>query len=391
MWSHDRHHCITPPHLLEKLLESDDAAVREAALNTLLASSELRGGREGMPSLAGMAASAGGRRTIFDARHEASLSSAVLARSETSEPSQDGSVDRAFDGFGLTRRFYAEVFGRDSIDGFGMRLDGYVHYGRAFNNAFWDGRRMVFGDGDGIIFSDLTGAQDVITHELTHGVTETTAGLVYHKQSGALNESISDVFGSLVKQFSRDETAAEADWLIGAEVFTPRFAGDALRSLKAPGQAYNNPDMGRDRQPAHMKDFVVLPDTPRGDNGGVHLNSGIPNKAFYLTAVGIGGHAWKAPGQIWYEALKASTRTTEFQEFAETTSVKAAQLFGVGSTEQQAVDDAWAQVGIRVASIGASADDLVSASTVSLDTIGETLERLSAEVKALTAAVQESQ
>src|SRR5207302_4651253 len=140
-----------------------------------------------------------------------------------------------------------------------------------------------------------------------------------HNQQGALNESISDVFGSLVKQRSLGQTAETADWLIGAEVFTPGIEADALRSLKAPGTAYNNNLFGKDPQPDHMNKFVHKPDTQMGDWGGVHTNSGIPNKAFFLTATGIGGSAWEAPGHIWYEALKASGEMTDFQEFADTT------------------------------------------------------------------------
>src|SRR5262249_55590064 len=156
-----------------------------------------------------------------------------LARSEDGAPSADESVNRAFDGLGKTREFYKTTFDRNSIDGNGMRLDGYVHRGRQYNNAFWDGREMVFGDGDGRLFTDFTKSLDVIGHELTHGVTEFTAGLEYHNQSGALNESISDVFGSLIKQWSLQQTAAQADWLIGAEVFTPGVEADALRSMKS--------------------------------------------------------------------------------------------------------------------------------------------------------------
>jgi Zn-dependent metalloprotease len=238
--------------------------------------------------------------------------------------------------------------GRNSIDDRGMRLDGYVHRGVRYNNAFWDGQEMVFGDGDGIVFSDFTGSLDVIAHELTHGVTEHTAGLEYHNQSGALNESMSDVMGSLVKQWSLRQTADQADWLIGPEVFTPGIEADALRSLKAPGQAYDNATFGKDPQPDHMRKYVQLPDTDEGDNGGVHVNSGIPNHAFYLAAVGIGGYAWEAAGHVWYESLRASTAATDFQAFADTTDGLAVALYGADSTEQQAVRDAWDQVGIQV-------------------------------------------
>src|SRR5689334_5306965 len=322
-------HCIIPPHLLEKLLSSDDSEVRQVALNTMLTTARLRGERGIRASLAGAAATPGnGRRTAFDCQNGTFLPSAVLARSEDGPESPDVSVNRAFDGLGTTRDFYKAVFNRNSIDGQGMRLDAFAHFGERFNNAFWDGQQMVFGDGDGRMFSDFTGSVDVIGHELTHGVTELTAGLKYHNQSGALNESMSDVFGSLVKQWSLKQSADEADWLIGPDIFTPGIDADALRSMKAPGHAYDNDLFGKDPQPDNMEDYVKLPDTEMGDFGGVHVNSGIPNKAFFLAALRIGGFAWEAPGLIWYESLKASHAETQFQEFANTTYRKAAELFG---------------------------------------------------------------
>jgi Zn-dependent metalloprotease len=338
--------CIVPPHVLDHLRQSGDLAVREAAYRTMLDTTLLRGQRFVRASLLGPGAPAEGRRTIFDCGSSTNLSDARLARTEQGEVSPDASVNRAFDGLGATRRFYAEALGRNSIDDRGMRLDGYVHRGVRYNNAFWDGQQMIFGDGDGQVFTDFTGSLDVIGHELTHGVTEHMANLEYHVQSGALNESMSDVFGSLVRQWTRQETADRADWSIGADVFTPGVGADALRSLSNPGQAYDNDLLGKDPQPAHMRDFVELPDTEDGDNGGVHINSGIPNKAFHLTAVRIGGYAWAAPGRIWYESLRASTRTTDFQAFARTTAGKAGELFGQGGVEQKAVLSAWADVGI---------------------------------------------
>jgi Zn-dependent metalloprotease len=341
--------CITPPYILDRLLDSGDAAVRQAALATLISTAQLRGQRQVRAQISGaLGASAGGRRSVYDCRNGTFLQLAELVRSERDKPVADVSVNQAFDGLGATRDFYREVFGRNSIDDRGMRLLGYVHRGRNYNNAFWDGQEMVFGDGDGEIFTDFTGSLDVIAHELGHGVTEHTAGLEYRNQSGALNESMSDVAGSMVKQWSRKQTAEEADWLVGAEIFTPRVEADALRSLKAPGTAYDNDLFGKDPQPDHMDHYADLPDTEEGDNGGVHLNSGIPNKAFYLVATGIGGYSWEAPGHIWYESLKASTATTDFQGFADTTYRKADELYGVGSREQQAVQSAWDGVGIRV-------------------------------------------
>jgi Zn-dependent metalloprotease len=374
--------CITPPHLLRKLLENKDRDIRQAALNTLLATQQLRGMRMALGSFA--ATSGGnGRRTVFDCHNSTNLQAATVARTEDGPVATDDSVNRAFDGLGATRDFYRDVLNRNSIDDLGMRLDGYVHRGNRYNNAFWDGREMVFGDGDGILFTDFTSSLDVIGHELAHGVTEFTAGLEYHNQSGALNESSSDVFGSLVKQWTNKQSALESDWLIGAEIFTPAIRGDALRSMKAPGTAYDNEDLGKDPQPDHMSRYVHLPDTDEGDNGGVHINSGIPNKAFYLTSIAIGGYAWEAPGHIWYESLKASSPNTQFQDFANTTHAKAGILYGTASAEQQAVLSAWREVGIQIAGVppgkggGGKPED-------SLQALAQKLETLSAQVKVLT-------
>jgi Zn-dependent metalloprotease len=387
--------CITPPHLLKKLLESKDGGIREAALNTLLATAQLRGERSVRATAGFLPAPSGGRRTIYDCRNGVVLSSATVSRSEDGAASTDESVNLAFDGFGSTHEFYKDVFDRDSIDGRGMRLDGFVHRGNRYNNAFWDGQEMVFGDGDGIIFTDFTKSLDVIAHELTHGVTEFTANLEYHGQSGALNESMSDVFGSLVKQWSLGQSASSADWLIGAEIFTPSIGADALRSMKAPGTAYDNSSMGKDPQPDRMDRFVVLPDTEDGDWGGVHINSGIPNKAFYLTAIEIGGNAWEEAGHIWYESLLASNQFTQFQEFADNTYTKAGNLYGTGSVQQQAISTSWREVGIRVTGArgrgtgsnkgrsGSSEDDSLVALTSQIQTLANQVKILSKEVSAL--------
>ena len=374
--------CIMPPHMMQKMLENKDAEIRQIAVSTLVATASLRAERTVRASMAGglFGAPNEGRRTIFDAKRRRSLPMATRARSENDSATADAAVNRAYDGFGQTREFYKQVLQRNSIDGQGMRLNGYVHYANKFNNAFWNGQAMIFGDGDGKVFTDFTTSLDVIAHELAHGVTEHTAGLEYHNQSGALNESMSDVFGSLVKQWTLQQTAAQADWLIGAEVFTPGIKADALRSMKAPGTAFNNALFGRDPQPDHMDRYAQMPDTEDGDNGGVHINSGIPNKAFYLVATNIGGKAWEAPGHIWYEALKASGAQTDFQEFAETTFMKADQLYGAGSVQQKAIQDAWGKVGIRV---GAGPGAMGVAGKDGLAELAKKIDALTAEVHAL--------
>jgi Zn-dependent metalloprotease len=375
-------HCITPPHLLRKLLESPDKAVREAALNTLLTSATVRGERN-VRSLIAEATPSAGRRTIYDCRRSTDLSQARLVRSEDGEASSDDAANRAFDGLGKTREFYQKEFHRNSIDNEGMRLDAYVHYDKRLNNAFWDGRKMLFGDGDGEIFTDLTKSLDVIGHELTHGVTQYTAGLEYRAQPGALNESISDVFGSLIKQWSLGQDAASADWLIGAEVFTPDIKTDALRSMKQPGSAYDNKLLGHDPQPDHMDRYDHSPN----DNQGVHINSGIPNTAFYETAIAIGGNAWEAPGHIWYKALKASVADTDFQAFANTTFTSAGELCGINSVQQRAVRDAWRKVGIEITLPSVAGFTAMFAPPVETS-LAKQLDTLSAQVKELTKEIE---
>jgi hypothetical protein len=247
---------------------------------------------------------------------------------------------------GATFDLYWSVFGRNSIDNAGQDLLGSVHYGQAYDNAFWNGTQMVFGDGDGRYFNRFTISIDIMGHELTHGVTGHQANLAYHDQPGALNESISDVFGSMVKQHAHapQQTAAAADWLIGAGLFTSAVNGVALRSMKAPGTAYDDKVLGKDPQPADMAHYV----TTTSDNGGVHINSGIPNRAFYLAAAAMGGYSWDKAGRIWYATLCDSrlTSNAQFQDFANLTTDNAGRLFG--GNEQQAVADAWRQVGIIV-------------------------------------------
>jgi Zn-dependent metalloprotease len=279
----------------------------------------------------------------------------TLIRSEGQGPIGDVAVNEAYDGFGFTFDLYWEVYGRNSIDNNGMDLIGTVHYGNQYDNAFWDGTQMVFGDGDGTIFNRFTIAVDVIGHELTHGVTGATAALEYHDQPGALNESISDVFGSLVKQRSLGQTAAQADWLIGAGLWAAGINGVALRSMMAPGSAYNDPLIGKDPQPDHMSRYV----NTTSDQGGVHTNSGIPNKAFYLLALALGGNSWDVGGNIWYRTLLDSrlSAAAQFQDFAGLTADNANQMYG--ASVRAAVAQAWQDVGIDVPGPTSSADEFL--------------------------------
>jgi Zn-dependent metalloprotease len=267
-------------------------------------------------------------------------------RREGAAPVADIGSNEAYDGLGATWDFFWDAYRRNSIDGEGLPLDGTVHYGENYDNAFWDGERMVFGDGDGQVFRRFTSSLSVIGHELTHGVTQFTANLDYQGQSGALNESISDVFGVLVDQHSQGQTAETASWLVGPELFTDEVQGDALRSMKAPGTAYDDDVLGKDPQPADMSGYVET----RDDSGGVHLNSGIPNHAFYLAASSIGGKAWEGAGLVWYDAMTSGNLkpSSNFAEFAAVTEASATARFGAESTEAHAVASAWKTVGVQV-------------------------------------------
>jgi hypothetical protein len=343
---------IIPPHILEALAAAAGAeeAVKEAARQTLTLTQSFREERNGVGAALRTARRLGTalrphkNRLVYSCGGGTILPGS-LKRAEGQGSTGDQCVDECYDGFGSTFDLFWQIFQRNSIDDNGMDLIGSVHYGKNYDNAFWNGSQMVFGDGDGITFNRFTCSIDVMGHELTHGVTAHTANLDYRGQSGALNESISDVFGSMVKQFSRNQNSSDADWLIGEGLFTARIHGVALRSMKAPGTAYDDPSIGKDPQPADMAHYVNTPT----DNGGVHINSGIPNHAFYLLAIALGGKSWDRAGKIWYATLldHRLSHAADFQAFANLTWDNACKLYG--SVVGNEVVKAWKHVGINVA------------------------------------------
>ncbi len=345
--------CIVPPHILESIVERGSSKQREFARKTLTASAKFRSQRERMTeetTSVTTAAAAGKQRLIYDARNGTSLPGAVV-RSEGDPAGSDLAVNEAYDGSGVTYDLFFSQYGRNSINGSGMQLNSTVHYRKGYDNAFWNGQQMVYGDGDEDLpldqrlFNRFTIALDIIGHELTHGITQFEAGLVYRDQPGALNESFSDVFGSLVKQFQHGHTSAQADWIIGAGLFTSNVNGVGIRSMKEPGTAYNDPVLGKDPQPGHMDNYVQT----SSDNGGVHINSGIPNRAFYAAALQMGGYAWEKAGKIWYVTLRDKLGSrSNFQDAASLTIQTAGELFGAGSAEQAAVQAGWEAVGLGV-------------------------------------------
>jgi Zn-dependent metalloprotease len=286
------------------------------------------------------------RRVVYDAKHGRELPGRKV-RADGGAASRDPAVNEAWEGAGRTWDYFRRVHNRRSIDDRGMRIESTVHFGEGFSNAHWNGRQMIYGDGDGKYFRRFTASLDVVAHELTHGVSQYAAGFGFTGQAGALAEHFSDVFGVLAKQYARKQLASRASWVVGDQLFTRRVHGDGIRSLKAPGTAYDDPILGRDPQPAHMRGYV----RSTSDQRGVHVNCGIPNHAFYLAATMLGGRAWEVAGRIWYRALTWELGPrSRFQHCADATARAASDLYGTKSEPVAAILAAWNAVGIDVSS-----------------------------------------
>ncbi len=343
---------FVPPYVLDQIagapalgVEVDPECV-ECAKSTLVLDERLRGQRRDADPTASHAEPEAAPWRVHTAANGTQLPGRQV-RAAGEPEAGDAAVEEAATGGSAALALFAEVYGRDSFDGAGAPVIMTVHYGRNYDNAFWNGTQLVFGDGDGRIFDRFTKPVDVLAHELAHAVTEHTAGLVYRNQPGALNESLSDVFASCTKQRLLGQGVAEADWLIGTGLFLPGVQARALRDMAAPGTAYDDPVLGRDPQSGHMDGYIETTD----DNGGVHLNSGIPNRAFHLAALAIGRSSWEGAGAIWYAALTGPHvgPLTDFAGFA------AATVAAAGS-HGEAVTAAWSDVGVTPGPLGAPAE-----------------------------------
>ena len=344
-----------PPYLLERLAAAHvDDHVCRCGRHTLDIDASLRFRRQVPPRVAGAPLeglpATHGPLAVYSAGNAATLPG-TLVRAYGDPPTGDQATDEAYAGGEAVLDLFAEVYDRASYDGRGAPVIATVHYEQGYDNAFWDGHQLVFGDGDGRVFDRFTKPVDVLGHEFAHAVIQHTAGLVYVDQPGALNESLSDVFASCLKQRLRGQTAAEADWMIGEGLFLPGVRARALRSMAEPGTAYDDPVLGRDPQVGSMADYV---DSER-DNRGVHLNSGIPNRAFYLAATALGGTSWETAGRIWYAALTSGIGAgTDFAGFAQA-CVTAAERHLPASVS--AVREAWDRVGVPVGAVSRSVPD----------------------------------
>lgn len=311
-------------------LEVDWRRARSAACKFALRS------RAVLPTaVSALAAAATPSVLVFDCGHGTTLPGTPIASPGSST---DLSAKRTFDETMAVVSFYQTIFGRNSLDNAGMTLLSSIHFSVNYNNAGWTGTQMKYGDGDGNIFIDFTKSNDVIGHELAHGVTQFTSGFAYVNQSGGLNESMSDVFGSMFRQWRANQTVSTADWLIGKEIMGPGAISRGFTCLR---------DMAK---PAASHCLAPQPTKFSQYHDGMdpHESSGIPNLAFYKAATAIGGKSWEKTGKIWYQALNgfAPSPNMKMKVFADRTRTLAGTLFPADPAIKTAVDKAWKAVGL---------------------------------------------
>lgn len=252
--------------------------------------------------------------------------------------SKDSTVKNTFDETTALAQFYQSVFNRNSLDNAGMTLISSVHYGQGYANAFWNGAQMTYGDGDGQVFIDFTRSNDVIAHENAHGVTQFTIQLDYYDEPGALNESLSDVFGSMFRQWRRSQNVNQADWLIGAEILGPLSIGKGYKCLRD----MVNPAASHCLSPQidHYSKYQPGMDP--------HNSSGVPNLAFATASKILGGNSWEKIGKVWYRAMTGygSSPSLKMKDFANRTRKEASALFAGQTALLNAVDLGWKKVGL---------------------------------------------
>ena len=273
--------------------------------------------------------------TVSDCKTTRVLPGTPIANPTTSA---DPTVSRTFDTTKKVADFYQTVFNRNSIDDAGMTMASSVHYDLRYNNALWNGFQMIYGDGDGQIFLDFTLGNDVVAHELTHGVTQHSLQLVYADEAGGLNESISDVFGSMFRQWTANQTVDKADWLIGADIMGPQATAkgfNCLRDMSAPAAKH-----------CLAPQITAYKDYKKGMDP--HLSSGVANLAFCSAAKAIGGKSWEKIGKVWYKAVTGFTPAPNMTmtDFAMRTRQSATALFPADKVLAKAIGDGWKRVGL---------------------------------------------
>jgi Zn-dependent metalloprotease len=337
---------IIPRDVLARLSQDRDFSAhhRKGMLDTAQISHELRelrtqAGRLTSVSLAYaptlVEIAAAPAITMYDCKHSYTLPGAPVANPGGSG---DATVKRCLNETTAVAQFYHDVFKRNSIDNHGMTMMSSVHYGSNFANAMWNGKQMVYGDGDGKVFIDFTASNDVIGHELTHGVTQYTLQLAYQGEAGGLNESMSDCFGSMFRQWEKKQDVKAADWLIGADIMGPDAKArgfTCLRDMAAPAAKHCLAP-----QPTQYSQI-----TPGMDP---HYSSGPPNLAFCTACKTFGGKSWDTIGQVWYNSLTAfgPTPNMGMKAFADRTRQVAHTLFSSNPLVAGAVDGGWKAVGL---------------------------------------------
>lgn len=308
-----------------------------------------------LPRIAGVPATAADIAdfVIYDAKHnlDPEWIDENIARRKGEPQHPDYIVNEAYINVGRSLKFFLKGLSIDSMDGKHMPVKAAVHVGEKYNNSYYTDGTINLGDGDGVLFKDDAADLTVVAHELGHGIVEKyLGGLIYWGQSGALNESLADLLGVSAMQYLLGEEALpQSTWLFNQIGMVPYRdqSGDlvrpALRSLKAPGTAYvNHPIIGTDPQPADMSKYYDGAE----DNYGVHINSGIPNHAFYLAATKLGGQGWDVMLKIWIETTRVLPAKTDFKTFAQTTIAIAQNMFADDPRVVFAVRQAWN--GVRV-------------------------------------------
>lgn len=340
---------IVPPKVLERLAHDEQltAAERQMFADAAKLENEWREVRAAtaelalryrlvLPAAMSVAASLTPPSVlVFDCQQGTTLPGGPIGNPGASP---DATAVRVFKETTAVVAFYQSMFGRNSLDDAGMTLVSSIHFSVNYNNAGWNGSQMKYGDGDGNIFIDFTSSPDVIGHELAHGVTQFTSGFAYRDQPGGLNESMSDVFGSMFRQWRSNEDVTAADWLIGKEIMGPGATARGFTCLRD----MSNPSGGHclAAQPSHFSQYHNGMDP--------HDSSGIPNLAFYKAATAIGGKSWERAGQVWYRALTGFTPdpNMSMKTFADRTRSLAASMFSAEPAVSTSIDAAWIAVGL---------------------------------------------
>jgi len=337
---------IVPKDILERLAGDKKLSteLRRAARDSARLSDGLRNLRSQAAELTQLAQATGAhlvelapspKVTVYDCKHSQTLPGTPVPGAKTS---RDATAKRCFAETTQVAKFFKSVFGRNSIDDAGMTMMSSVHFGKNYNNAMWNGTQMVYGDGDGKLFVDFTQGDDVIGHELTHGVTQHSLQLAYSGDAGGLNESLSDCFGSMFRQWSAKQDVTQADWLIGADIMGPTAKSRGFKALR--NMAKPDDKAALAPQPTKYSQITAGMDP--------HYSSGPPNLAFCTACVTLGGHSWEKIGQVWYAALTTSGAHPKMTmpQFAARTRQLAAQKYPSQAVVAAAVDAGWKKVGL---------------------------------------------